>query len=136
MTFKPSPDKSKLVSKSFDDPRLPHFSIVMDDGRLAWPVAEANGVTLELFYHRLSLRWSGERVASRPAPIRERRSPPQRPSLKLSTFLADGRLAWPVTASRGVSEAVFYARLKQGMAPDEVAFTPVMPRGWRYRRSS
>jgi len=124
------------VSKPFEDPRLPHFSIVMDDGRLAWPVAEANGVTLEIFYHRLSLRWSGEKAASHPAPARQRRSPLQRPSLKLSTFLDDGRLAWPVAASEGVSEAVFYARLKQGMTPDEVAFTPVMPRGWRYHRNS
>lgn len=105
---------------------------MMDDGRLAWTVAQANGVTLEVFYYRLSLRWSGQKAATHPAPHRQRRSPPQRPSLKLSTFLADGRLAWPVAASRGVSETLFYARLKQGMTPDEVVFTPVMPRGWRY----
>lgn len=115
--------------EAFDDPRLPHFRITMDDGRLAWPVAEANGVTLEVFYLRLSMRWSGQKAATHPAPTRQRRSPPQRPSLKLSTFLNDGRLAWPVAASNGVSEALFYARLKQGMGPDDVAFTPVMPRG-------
>lgn len=122
------------MAEPFEDPRLPHFSITMDDGRLAWPVAEANGVTLELFYHRLGKRWSGQKAATHPELPRQRRSPPQRPSLKLSTFLADGRLAWPVAASRGVSEAVFYARLKQRMTPDEVAFTPVIPRGWRHQR--
>jgi hypothetical protein len=121
------------MTQPFEDPRLPHFSIMMDDGQLAWPVAEANGVTLEVFYHRLSIRWSAQKAATHPAPSRQRRSPPQRPSLKLSTFLADGRLAWPVAASRGVSQALFYARLKQGMTPDEVAFMPVMPRGWRHR---
>jgi hypothetical protein len=107
---------------------------MMDDGRLAWTVAESNGVTLEVVYDRLSLRWSGQKAATHPAPPRQRRSPPQRPSLKLSTFLADGRLAWPVAACRGVSATVFYARLKQGMTPDEVVFTPVMPRGWRHQR--
>jgi hypothetical protein len=49
------------LSGLFEDPRLPHFSITMDDGRLAWPVAKSNGVTLEVFYQRLSLRWSGQR---------------------------------------------------------------------------
>ncbi len=63
-----------------------------------------------------------------------RKSPAQRPSLKLMTFLADGQLAWPVAQSRGISEAVFYARLKQGMSPDEVVYTPVMPRGGSYKR--
>ncbi len=121
------------MTEPFEDPRLPHFSIMMDHGQLAWPVAEANGVTLEVFYHRLSIRWSGRKAATHPAPLRQRRSPPQRPSIKLSTFLADGRLAWPVAASRGVSQALFYARLKQGMTPDEVTFMPVMPRGWRHR---
>lgn len=124
------------MSGPFDDPRLPHFSIVMGDGRLAWPVAEANGVTIEVFYSRLSIRWSAEKAATYPAPPRQRKSPPQRPSLKLSTYLADGRLAWPVAASRGVSETVFYFRLKQGMTPDQVVFTPVLPRGWSVRRMS
>lgn len=122
------------MKEFFDDPRLPHFSVRMDDGRLAWSVAEANGVTLEVFYDRLSMRWSGQKAATHPAPARQRRSPPQRPSLKLSTFLSDGRLAWPVAASNGVSQALFYARLKQGMTPDQVAFMPVMPRGWQQRR--
>lgn len=122
------------MSDPFEDPRLPHFSLKMDDGRLARPVARSNGVTLEVFYFRLSLRWSVLRVVTHPAPHRQRRSPSKRPSLKLSTFLNDGRLAWPVAASRGVSEALFYARLKQGMTPDETAFTPVMVRGIRYER--
>lgn len=119
------------MSEPFEDPRLPHFFMTMDDGRLAWPVAKSNGVTLEVFYQRLSLRWSGQQAATFPAPPRQRRSPPQRPSLKLSTFLADGRLAWPIAASRGVSEALFYSRLKQGMTPDAVVFTPVVPQGRR-----
>lgn len=123
------------MSELFEDPRLPHFSITMDDGRLAWPVAKSNGVTLEVFYQRLSLRWSGQQAATFPAPPRQRRSPPQRPSLKLSTFLADGRLAWPIAASRGVSEALFYSRLTQGMTPDAVVFTPVLPQGRRANRS-
>lgn len=118
------------MSEPFDDPRLPHFSMVMDDGRLAWPIAESNGVTIEVFYHRLSIRWSAEKAANYPAPPRQRKSPPQRASLKLATYLVDGRLAWPIAASRGVSEALFYFRIKQGMTPDEVAFTPVLPRGW------
>lgn len=96
--------RKRLVSGPFDDPRLPHHAILMDDGRLAWPVAEGNGVAIEVFYTRLSIRWSAEKAATYPAPPRQRRSPPQRPSLKLSTYLADGRLAWPVAASRGVSE--------------------------------
>lgn len=124
------------MSEPFADPRLPHFSIVMDDGRLAWPVAKSNGVTIEVFYHRLSLGWSLQKTATYPSPPRQRRSPPQRPSLKLSTYLADRRLAWPVAASRGVSETLFYSRLKQGMTPDQVAFTPVKPRGWSNRRIS
>lgn len=119
------------MSVLFDDPRLPHFSIKMEDGRLAWPIAKANGVSVEVFYDRLSKRWSAQKAATHPPPPRQRRSPPQRPSLKLSTFLFDGRLAWPVAASEGVSQAVFYWRLKQGMTPDQVAFTPVMPSGWR-----
>lgn len=82
--------RKRAGSGPFDDPRLPHFSIVMDNGRLAWPVAEANGVTIDVFYHRLSIRWPAEKAATYPAPPRKRKSPPQRPSLELSTYLADG----------------------------------------------
>src|SRR5690606_31772949 len=111
-----------------------HFSATMDNGELAWPVAEANGVSLGIFCYRLNLGWSGEKAATHPAPPAKRRSPPQRPSLKLSTLLADGRPAWPVAQARGVSEALFYSRLKKGMTPDEVVYTPVRPRGWNGRR--
>jgi len=117
-----------------DDDAFPHFSARMDNGDLAWAVADANGVSLAVFCRRLKLGWSGERAATHPAPPRTRKSPPQRPSLKLSTFLADGQLAWPVAKTRGISEALFYARLKKGMTPDEVVYRPVMPRGWSVHR--
>lgn len=111
-----------------------HFTVKMDNGELAWPVAEANGVSLGWFYYRLSLGWSPERAATHPAPPSKRKSPLQRPSLKLSTFLSDGQLAWPVAQANGVSEALFYSRLKKGMTPDKVVDTPVLPRGWNGRR--
>lgn len=117
----------------FDD-AFPHFSVTMDNGDLAWAVAEANGVSLGVFCRRLKWGWSGEKAATHPPPPQTRKSPPQRPSLKLSTYLADGQLAWPVAKARGISEAVFYARLKKGMTPDAVVYTPVMPRGWSARR--
>ena len=93
-------------------------------------MAEAN-VTLELFTigSHVGLR------RRRPAILRQPDRDHHRAAVaQTSTFLADGRLAWPVAASRGVSETLFYARLKQGTTPDEVAFTPVMPRGWRDNR--
>ncbi len=117
------------------DQAFPHFTVKMDNGDLAWPVAAANGVSLGVFCLRLKWGWSGEKAATHPAPSPTRKSPPQRPSLKISTYLEDGRLAWPVAQSRGISEALFYSRLKKGMTPDQVVFTPVMPRGWNHRRS-
>lgn len=97
----------------------PQFSARMDNGDLAWPIAKANGVSLGVFCHRLKLGWPGEKAATHPAPPKTRRSPPQRPSLKLMTFLADGQRAWPVAVANGVSEALFYARLKKGISPDQ-----------------
>ncbi|MEO5324266.1 hypothetical protein PV773_13190 [Mesorhizobium sp. CC13] len=79
------------------------------------------------------LQHFGNATSNRPPPP-IRKSPPQRPSLKLTTFLTNGQLAWPVAQKRGISEALFYARLKKGMTPDDVAYTPVMPRGWRFHR--
>lgn len=117
-----------------DDDAFPQFSVWMENGNLAWPVAKANGVSLGVFCRRLKWGWSGQKAATHPAPPLKRKSPPQRPSLKLTTFLDDGQLAWQVAESRGVSEAVFYARLKKGMTPDAVVYTPVEPRGWRFRR--
>lgn len=113
---------------------FPHFSAKIDNGDLAWPVAEAKGISLGIFCQRLKWGWSGEKAANHPAPPPTRKSPPQRPSLKLSTHLSDGQLAWPVAKAKGISEALFYARLKKGMTPDEVVYTPVMPRGWNYHR--
>jgi len=124
--------ESELMNHDGDP--FPQFSVRMDNGDLAWPVAEANGVSLGVFCRRLKLGWSGEKAATYPAPSPTRKSPPQRPSLKLSTFLADGQLAWPVAEARGISEAVFYWRLKKGMTPDQVVYTPVLPRGWHGRR--
>lgn len=77
------------------------------------------------------LQHFGNAVSDRPAPLK-RKSPPQRPSLKLATFLHDGQLAWTVAQDRGISEAVFYSRLKLGMTPDEAVYTPVIPPGRRY----
>lgn len=49
----------------------------------------------------------------------------RRPSLLNECRLSDGRLAWPVAQSSGVSEATFRARLKSGLSPDEAATRPV-----------
>lgn len=63
---------------------------------------------------------------------------PARSSLLAVCRLSDGRLAWPVAQSSGLSEATFRARLKRGMSPDEAAACPVPPRdtdGIRRRRA-
>lgn len=49
----------------------------------------------------------------------------RRPSLLNECRLSDGRLAWPVAQSSGVSEATFRKRLKSGLSPDEAATRPV-----------
>jgi len=41
--------------------------------------------------------------------------------------LADGRLAWPVAQSSGISEATFRSRLKAGRSPDEALAAPLTP---------
>lgn len=121
------------IEEDDDEGVWPHFSVTMDNGDLAWPIAEANGVSLGVFCQRLGWGWSGEKAAMHPAPSPTRKSPPQRPSVMLSTYLSNGQLAWPVAEAKGISKALFYSRLKR-MTPDEAVYTPVMPRGWSPRR--
>lgn len=66
-----------------------------------------------------------------------RRSSPRhpRPSLLREVRLSDGRLAWPLARERGVSEQVFRARLKRGLAPDEAVFRPVERRARGYKQT-
>lgn len=59
-----------------------------------------------------------------------------RPSLLDRVRLSDGRLAWPVAVSLGISETTFRKRLRCGLSPDEATFRPLGPatRGPRVRR--
>lgn len=53
----------------------------------------------------------------------------RRPSLLRECRLSDGRLAWPVAAAAGMSEATFRGRLKAGLSPDAAVSKPVAKRG-------
>lgn len=57
--------------------------------------------------------------------------PRVRPSILDDLRLSDGRLAWPVAASLGISEPAFRARLKHGWPLYRAVYLPV-----RRQRSS
>lgn len=100
----------------------------------------ASGVTVQQPqppFRRLALpgpcsgnpRWPMSREASNAAHsagVRRRKSPLcPRPSVLREIRLSDGRLAWPVAAAAGMSEATFRARLKRGLPADVAVSRPV-----------
>lgn len=108
-----------------DAPSLPPWAVArLPNGKLACRVAEGRGIGVDLFAARLLAGWSPERAVYEPRPrVRERAKP--RPSLLREVRLSDGRLAWPVAAAAGISEATFRARLSRGLSPDRAALDPV-----------
>lgn len=86
--------------------------VLLADGRPAWPIAKAAGVSAQAFHYRLKAGWSPD-DAVRPvgAVRRGRRANP--------VFLSDGREALPVALAAGVSAAKLRGRLRYGMPPDE-----------------
>lgn len=96
----------------------------LSDGRLAYRVAAGRGVPSAVFAARLRAGWSVERAVYEPKPRLRALSKP-RPSLVREVRLSDGRLAWPVAAAAGMSEATFRERLRRGLSPDRAALDPV-----------
>lgn len=54
--------------------------------------------------------------------------PRVRPSILNDLRLTDGRLAWPVAMSLGMSEQTFRARIKRGLSVDRAVHLPVRVR--------
>lgn len=95
-------------------------TVRLSDGRPAWPVAEAVGVSCGMFHRRIRRGWSPEQAAGIAPP------PEGRPVHRLS----DGRAAWAVAQASGLSRACFQNRLRRGWTPDQAAgISPPPPRG-------
>jgi hypothetical protein len=122
----------------------------LTDGRLAWPVAKAAGVSEVTFRCRLK---AGDKPDEAIRPVLRQRTDDglsvaaaaRRAGLHVMTVhkrlsrgvpisdafrsverprLADGRLAWPVAKAAGVSSQAFHHRLKTGWSADD-AVLPV-----------
>jgi hypothetical protein len=111
--------------------------VKLSDGRLAWSVAKAAGLSEATFRARLkagvspddALRPVQRVVMSRGARVDtskwRRRGRPRKSGVE--PRLADGRLAQPLAKAAGVSAGAFYYRLKAGWSPDD-AIKPVRPK--------
>lgn len=118
-------------------PILKLSAVLLSDGRPAWPVAKANGVSRHTFRARLVRGWSPDAAT---APVDKAARRPGRPPcpLLLAAVLSDGRPAWPVAQAAGLSRDAFRYRLKAGWPPDD-AVRPagsVNPSGPRPRASA
>jgi len=103
-------------------PILNLAAVRLSDGRPAWPVAKANGVSPHTFRARIRRGWSPD-AATAPVGKAARRGRPPCPVL-LAAVLSDGRPAWPVAQAAGLSRDAFRYRLKAGWRPD-AAVKPV-----------
>jgi len=106
--------------------------VVLSDGRPAWPVAQAAGLSRDAFRYRIKAGWPpdaavlpagsvnppGRRPAVRPA---GERRPVGRPrgTFPECILLSDGRPALPVALAAGVSRKRLRDRLICGYSPDE-----------------
>lgn len=106
--------------------------VVLSDGRPAWPVAQAAGLSRDAFRYRIKAGWApddavrpvgsvnppGRRPAVRPA---GERRPVGRPrgTFPECILLSDGRPALPVALAAGVSRKRLRDRLICGYSPDE-----------------
>lgn len=105
---------------------LPEWaSATLPDGRRAYRVAAARGVTDTVFRERLAAGWPLDRATFEPMPRRRAAPKSPRPSLLDTVRLSSGDLAWPVAQAAGVLEATFRTRLARGLSPDQAAAQPV-----------
>lgn len=90
--------------------------VTLSDGRAAWPVAKAIGLSRHTFRARL-LRGVSPDVAVCPVGAFRRPGRPPCPAL-VGAVLSDGRPAWPLAKAAGLSRDAFRYRLKAGWPPD------------------
>lgn len=95
----------------------------LSDGRLAWPVASALGISETTFRKRLRCGLSPDEATFRPlGPARRGprfRRPWLRPMPFHGRFLADGSPLWPAVVRAGLNPCTVRNRLERGWSPDE-----------------
>jgi len=102
-------------------------SVTLENGDLAWPLAEKNGISEVTFRDRLRAGLSPDDAATRPVESRNRQAALQRrkeaESLWLNGLaqLDNGEPAWPEAKANGISLTLFRARLDRGWTGERAA---------------
>lgn len=125
------------MKREFIDWQRVYETLHLPDGRKAWAVAQELGVEETTFKSRLR-HMSLERAVFEP--VKKRRTGEERrfreaywqgvfkerfdKRLHALATLDDGRSAWSVAKSRGVSPGAFKTRLKRGWTPQQAIRRP------------
>lgn len=102
-------------------------SVTLENGDLAWPLAEKNGIPEATFRARLKAGVSPDEAASRPVETRDfqgalqRRKEAETRWLNGLAQLDNGEPAWPEAKANGISLTLFRARLDRGWTGERAA---------------
>lgn len=116
-----SPENCAFVSAS-QNMRNTRRSRRVSDGRAALDVADANGISIDLFHSRLFKGWSVDEAVG----LVERTGPRRKPRQRV--LAPDGRLAVHVAAENGIGKNAFRMRLRKGWSIERAITEPAKER--------